>query len=472
MKNKIFKSLFLVLLVVVLSVPTFADTDKSDVEEDVKEVTEFEEMENLVDYILENYQSSVLDHEITKEELIDGAYKGIFEKLDKHSNFYTEEEYKHFEKSANGEYSGIGAVITKGEEAIEIVTPLDNSPAKKAGLMPKDQIIEVNGENIQKMSIEEAVTLITGEEGTKVKLKIKRNGKFLDKEITRAIIEMDPVEVEVKDNSIGYIRIKRFQRNVDDDILEALEELKSKNVTKLIIDLRNNPGGYLSEALKVSDIFIDSEKAIMHIDYKKGDDISHFTKKEDYFKGPIAVLVNSGSASASEILASAIKQNEEGIVIGEKTYGKGTVQKIKRKNEERMKFTIAEYLTANKSKINDVGLEPNILVKEGLSSGDIDKYEHLAPMTENRDIYYEQSSVNVYGLQQRFNLLGYNLDEDGIFGPSTLKAVKKFQINNGLKVQGKLTLNLKNKLNTIIENKMKNKEDLILNKAIEYLEKR
>jgi carboxyl-terminal processing protease len=432
-------------------------------------INEFEKMDRLIEYILENHQSEVLSKELTREDLIEGAYKGIFDQLDQYSSFYNAEEFKSFEKNTSGEYGGIGAVITLGDESIEIISPLDDSPAQKAGLKAKDTIVEVNGESIRDFSLEAAVNKITGEIGTDVTLKIKRDGKYFDKKLTRGLIEIESVSYEMKEDTIGYMRIKQFQADTTKEVLTALSDLKEKGATELIIDLRNNPGGYLSDVLRVSDLFIDPEKPIMHVDYKNADDKSFYTSMEDLFEGKIAVLINEGSASAAEILASAIKENNEGVLIGQKTFGKGTVQSVKTVDDNAVKLTIAEYLTANKNKINGIGVEPDFIVDDSMVNQVKENLEHLAPMTEDRNIYLEQSSVNVYGLQQRLNILGYDLEEDGIFGLKTLEALNAFQSDYNLEHQKYISPELKESLTKILESEATKEKDSVLEKAITYL---
>ncbi|MGM0380012.1 MAG: S41 family peptidase [Bacillota bacterium] len=462
--------LLITLIIFTFTSINFADTTSLETDQISKE---YETLDYLIETVLDNFQSSVIDKEVTKEKLIEGAYKGVFEKLDKHSAYMNKEEFKEFNESTEGSFGGIGITVSKGERYIEIISPIEDTPGDRANLKSGDLITEVNGESMLDKELHEAVKLMRGEPGTNLTLTIQRNGNEFEVEITREIIEVETVKYEVKKDDIGYLRITRFNSGVYNEVKDALLDLKDKGVNSLIIDLRNNPGGYLTEVIKISDLFIDPDKNILHIDYKSQEDVTEKTKNKDLFEKDIVVLANEGSASASEILTGAIIQNDEGIAMGTKTYGKGTVQTLKPLlNGGAVKITVAEYMTANKSHINNKGIKPTIKVEQTYTEHLDEDKRHLAPFSLNDITYYGQESLNVYGLQQRLNILGYELNEDGSFGPKTLKVLNEFQRDNDLKQTkyiNKFILNY-------ISDKIKNlsEEDLVdlqLEKAIEHLNK-
>lgn len=466
--NIIKKTTAIIITLVILSTCTFGAV------EDTKELellNKYESMEYIIDFILDNFKSEVIGKDINKEELLNGAYRGIFDKLDEHSVYFTKDELEDFISSADGKFGGIGLSVTKEDRYIKVITPIEGTPGDKADIRSGDLIIKVDGKDIVDFSLHEAVDMMRGKPETNVTITINRNGKKFDIEITRAIIKIDAVESKVMDNNIGYLRIIQFGESSYEETKEALNSLNEKNIDSLVIDLRNNPGGYLDEVVDIADLFIDKGKDIVHVDYKASNDKNYISRKEDLFPKKIVVLVNEGSASASEILTGAIKDNDEGEIVGTKTYGKGTVQTlIKLQNGDGMKVTVAEYMTANWSHINKKGINPDFVIKNrDYDEIELEK-EHLAPMNEKRNIYFGEVSLNVYGLQQRLNILGKNISADGSFGPATLKALNEFQKDNNITMTKYINQYTIDKLNDKIDKNEINLVDLQLNKALEILE--
>lgn len=417
-----------------------------------------EYMEFLMNYILENFKG-----EVTEEELYEGAYKGIFDQLDDHSIYMNTKEYEDFNASSSGEFGGIGITVTKEGNYVKIISPIEGTPGDRADLKSGDFIIAVDGEDISGWTLHEAVEVMRGEPGDKVTLTINRRQKIFEVEIIREIIKVDPVSYEMK-GDIGYIRLKQFNQFAYDKTEEALFALKQENPKALIIDLRSNPGGYLSEVINIADLFIDKESPIVHIDYKTEEDQTYYAKNRDLFEKEIIVLVNEGSASASEILTGAIKDNKEGTIVGTKTFGKGTVQTVlPLANDGAMKLTIAEYLTANKSHINKKGITPDILVEIPEMNGEVE----LAPIIEDKVYSYYSKGLNVYAAQQRLSYLGYDLAIDGRFGPETLKTIKQFQRDYKLDITGTLDDKTITALKQAIE---EGPRDIQLEKALEILQ--
>ncbi len=456
----------LIVIMVVLSTSTFAAgfTIQPNPE------NEKDYFEYLLNFVMENFKSEILENGITKDDLIEGAYKGIFDTLDAHSVYFNGDEYEDFTTSTEGEFGGIGISVTKEDKYIKVVSPIKGTPGDEAGLKSGDKIIGVDGEDITDWDLSKAVDVMRGDPGVKVILTIDRDSDIFDVEIIRAIIEIDCVEHEVLDNNIGYLKIIQFSADSYIETKDALLDLKSKNVDSLIIDLRNNPGGYLDEVVYIADLFIDKDKDIVHVDYESQEDISYVAEIEDLFQKDIVVLVNEGSASASEILTGALKDNNEATIVGTTTYGKGTVQTlIKLATGGGMKLTVAEYMTANHTHINKVGIEPDIVIENNQDKNIKKIKESFVPTNELKTVYFKDTSLNVYGVQQRLNALDYNLVLDGMFGPNTLKALNEFQRSNNQTTTNYINKEVINEINDKIDNYYNADNDNQLNKAIELL---
>lgn len=301
---------------------------------------------------------------IDDKTLIEGALKGMYQTLDSYSDYFTPEEANELYQDLTGSFSGIGVYIEKKDSYININGTIKDSPGEKAGLIKDDLIVSVDDKDIKGLSVQEAQRLIKGEEGTKVKLGIKRENKTLPIyiEVIRKQIVINPVEYTIIEKNIGYIKLVEFTESSAKELKKALTEFDKKNISKVILDLRNNPGGLLSQSIQISREFVP-EGPIVHIQEKNQDLVTHIsTNKKPKYK--LAVLINENSASASEIVAGAIKDTKAGTLIGTKTFGKGIVQSmIPLENGSLVKITSAEYLTPNKTSIHGKGIEPNIKVE-------------------------------------------------------------------------------------------------------------
>lgn len=388
---------------------------------------------SLMEIIKEDYYKDIDD-----ETLIRGAIDGMFKSLDPHSTYMDPEEYKELNEFTSGEFGGIGVSIERKNDRITVVSPIEDTPAHEAGLSTGDIIISVDDMDIKDYALDKAASLIRGEIDTKVKLGvIKANTQdTIYIELTRAIIQIYSIKTEtpygrkaqdeIKDRNIGYIRITEFNEHTYSDFKKLIDIYKEENKTGLIIDLRNNPGGLLDSVVNVCKLIIP-EGPIVHIDAKgtKNDETYSSQLKEPPFK--LAVLVNEGSASASEIFAGAVKDSKIGIIAGNTTYGKGTVQSIMQlTNGGGVKLTIAEYMTRNKINIDGKGIEPDIKVEP------MNPYEDLVQIKPDRYISIGKVNLNVYGIQQRLINLGYNLKLDGIMGKETLGAINRLFKENDL----------------------------------------
>ena len=302
--------------------------------------------------------------EIDLQKLQDGAAKGYVAALeDPYTQYFTKEEWEDFKIDALGNYYGVGIYLTNNIEdnTITIVSPVKGTPAEAAGILPGDIILKVDDVSYTGEQLNEASSKIKGPDGTKVKLQIKRKDEILDFEIERKHIKLNHVEGEVLSNNIGYIQIASFDEGCAEEFEEKYNELKNKNIKSLIIDLRNNPGGLLQESLDIADFIVPKGKDVLITVDKSGKKEIDKSKKDPIITIPIVVLVNENSASASEILCGALKDNGCATVIGTKTYGKGVIQQVfPMEDGSAIKITIEEYYTPANNKINKVGITPDI----------------------------------------------------------------------------------------------------------------
>lgn len=421
--------------------------------------------QGFIDFMMDEVSESYYK-DTDKQSLIEGAYKGIFEALDPYSTYFTPDEYDKFNTSIEGEFSGIGASITEGKNGyVEVVAPIKGTPAEKAGLMPGDMIITIDGVDAAGFTTEKAVTLIRGEKGTHVILGIRRAGseEILIFDIIRDTIIVKSVNYKLLAGNIGYIELVEFSAKTNSEFDAAMAYMVNKNVKKLIVDVRNNPGGLLNTAIHVSDYFIPMGKEIVKIDYKGTNDRIYRATTE---KAPldVVVLTNGGSASASEIFAGSIQQTGSGKVIGELTYGKGTVQTISPlTNGGAIKMTIAEYKLAGDYKVNGVGVKPDIEVASQTRITD-EILKSLAPMT----VTAGNTSLNVYAAQQRLALLGYKVTANGILDAQTKAIIKTFQINQRLTQSSTLNNATLLELDKVIKSTSLSTYDPQLARALEY----
>ncbi|RIZ58068.1 peptidase S41 [Paraclostridium bifermentans] len=302
------------------------------------------------------------------EKLMTGSIKGMFESLDDpYSQYYTKEEFEKLQEQTSGSYVGIGVVIgpTSDDELITVVSPIEGSPAEKSGIKSGDKIIKVNGKEVTSKDMDKAMSLIKGKAGTDVKLTIKRGSEVLDINVKREEIVMKTIDSKVLENDIGYIKISSFDEHTYDDFKKALNNLNKKGIKGLVLDLRDNPGGLLNICDDIADEILPEGDTIVSVKDNSG--------KAKYLKSdnnreldlPIALLINGGSASASEILTGAIVDNNRGIAIGTTTFGKGLVQTVRGLNDGTgYKLTTAQYYTPSGDYINKKGIKPKIEEKD------------------------------------------------------------------------------------------------------------
>ena len=329
--------------------------------EQLKVVNELEKLVELKEIIKKNYVDGADD-----ETLMEGALKGMFQALgDPYSVYMTRQEFKNFTESTRGTYGGIGVIVTKDEDGyIAVVAPIEDTPGEKAGLKTNDRIIKVNDKDIIGFETEAAVSLIKGKAGTIVTLTVMRDKvqEPLTFKIRREEIVLKTVKTRVLDNNIGYLRISMFDEDTGKEFKKGLKNLQNEKIKGLIIDLRQNPGGYVTQCIEVADELLDKGLVVYTEDVNK--------KRETYYSKdgkidiPFVILVDEGSASASEIVSGAVKDRKAGLLIGTKTFGKGLVQSVEPYHGGTgYKITTQKYYTPNGISINKVGIEPDILVK-------------------------------------------------------------------------------------------------------------
>ncbi|WP_300297104.1 S41 family peptidase [Anaerosolibacter sp.] len=408
--------------------------------------------------------------EVSQQDLIEGAMRGMFYPLDPYSNYFSKEEYTTFDQRNAGSFAGIGVTLSEYDGELMIDEVIQGGPAARIGLQAGDLILSVDGKTAEEDGLPELVRLLKGQPQTKVRLSVKKTGtaQIVTAEVTREIIKLQPVTYKVLENNIGYIKIDEFIEKVSDEVDKAVEALKKAEVTGIIVDVRNNPGGILDEAVNVADIFLPKNKPVVYIEYKNKSQQTLFSRKEPV-KIPLVVLVNQGSASASEILAASIQENKAGTVIGSTTYGKGTVQMVAElPNGGGMKLTFARYLTPNKTWIHEKGVTPDVVIENPKRVN----LPVFAPLIEEKDYVEGEKGLNVYGAQQRLSFLGYKeVIATGSMDVVTAKALKAFQEENSLSDKnGILDIETRDMLNNkIVDIYMKSPEDLQLNKALELL---
>ncbi|UCE71093.1 MAG: S41 family peptidase [Nitrospiraceae bacterium] len=307
--------------------------------------------------------------EVDEQDLVYGAIKGMLSSLDPHSSFMQPKIYKEMKIDTKGEFGGLGIQIGIKDKILTIIAPIEDTPAYKAGVKAGDKIVEIDNESTKDITLHDAVTKLRGRKGTKVTITIVREGleKPKDITITRDIIKLKSVKSKVLEDGIGYVKLTQFQEKTANDLKKTMRELEQKDITSLVIDLRNNPGGLLKGAVDVTSHFLPAGKLVVYIKDRSGDKKEfHTINGSRYYKDPIIVLVNEGSASASEIVAGALQDWDRAVILGTQTFGKGSVQTvIPLSDGSALRLTTARYYTPKDRSIQTTGITPDIIVKAG-----------------------------------------------------------------------------------------------------------
>ena len=318
--------------------------------------------------VLEKINKEYVD-EINQSESMDSAINGLLQSLDPYSAYMSPEIFQEMQTETSGEFGGLGIEVSMEAGVVKVISPIDDTPASKAGIKAGDYIVKINNIQVQGKSLSEAVDLMRGPVGSGIELTVRRRvvKKALTFNITREIIEVQSVKSDLLDNNIGYIRLTSFNDNSSQQIKKQIKKLKkNENLKAFILDLRNNPGGLLSQAIKISDFFLENGEIVSTKSRKKTENKRWFAKKGDITDGKtLLVLINYGSASASEIVAGALKDHKRAIILGESSYGKGSVQSIiPLKNKGAIRLTVAKYYLPSGDSISEVGVRPDIEVNE------------------------------------------------------------------------------------------------------------
>ncbi len=318
--------------------------------------------------VLEKINKEYVD-EFNQSESMDSAINGLLQSLDPYSSYMSPKIFDEMQTETSGEFGGLGIEVSMEAGVVKVISPIDDTPASRAGLKAGDYIVKINDVQVQGKSLSEAVDLMRGPVGSGIELTVRRRGerKALTFNIIREVIQVQSVKSEIIDENIGYIRLTSFNDNSSDQIEKQIKKLKKdKNLNSFILDLRNNPGGLLSQAIKISDFFLENGEIVSTKSRKKTENRKWFAKKGDITDGKtLLVLINYGSASASEIVAGALKDHKRAIIVGENSFGKGSVQSIiPLKNRGAIRLTVAKYYLPSGKSISEVGVKPDIEVNE------------------------------------------------------------------------------------------------------------
>lgn len=433
------KTFYFIMLVVLLILCTagltvFALTfgDEKAVEVTSPQRTEFQKLYAAYDQLHAEYYEDIDD-----QELINGAINGMIDSLDDpYSDYMNTEEASQFLEGISSSFQGIGAEVQERNGYISVVSPIKNSPAEKAGIMPGDIITQVDGESIQGMSASEAVILIRGEKGSEVTLTVKRgeSAEPMEFKIIRDEIPIETVYAEMIGDNVAHIQITSFSENTYDELLTAITDMEEEGMEAMVMDVRQNPGGLLTTALDISNLFIEEGKEMFEVQAKGAEPEVYMSSPGTKVKVPVTLLIDGGSASASEILAGAMSESADIQLVGEKTFGKGTVQTASDLEDgSNLKFTTAKWLTPEGNWIHEEGIKPDKEVA-------YPEYASLPILDPSAELKDGTISENVRTAEKMLQALGYDVGEiDGVFEEELQEAVENFQEENELEATGIVT---------------------------------
>ena len=324
---------------------------------------------DLFSEVLDKINKEYVD-EVNQSEAMDAAINGVLQSLDPYSAYMSPDSFKNMQTETSGEFGGLGIEVSMEAGVVKVISPIDNSPAEEVGVKAGDYIVKINDVQVQGKTLSEAVELMRGPVGSDIEITVRRRGerKALIFTITREIIQVASVKSEIKDDQTAYIRLTSFNENSSKQIKNKIKEFKkNKKIKNYILDLRNNPGGLLSQAIKISDYFLENGEIVSTKSKRKYENRKWFAKKGDIIDGEtMVILINYGSASASEIVAGALQDHKRAILVGESTYGKGSVQSIiPLENEGAIRLTVSKYYLPSGKSISRVGVNPDIVIAEG-----------------------------------------------------------------------------------------------------------
>ena len=354
--NKKFKLITFLIITFFISRISFATNDQS-----------IYDKIDLFGEVLDKINNEYVD-EVNQSDAMDAAINGVLQSLDPYSAYMSPESFIEMETETSGKFGGLGIEVGMEFGVVKVITPMDGSPAEREGVKAGDYIVKINETQVQGKTLLEAVELMRGPVGSSLEITVRRKGvkKALVFEIEREIIEVKSVKSKIIDENVGYIRLTSFNENSSKQIKDKIKNFKRNKINKYVLDLRNNPGGLLSQAVKISDFFLNNGEIVSTKSRKSSENRKYFAKKGDIINGEtLIVLINYGSASASEIVAGALKEHKRAIVIGENSYGKGSVQSIiPLKNKGAIRLTISKYYLPSGKSISGTGIVPDIEVLE------------------------------------------------------------------------------------------------------------
>ncbi|KRF64435.1 peptidase S41 [Bacillus sp. Soil768D1] len=425
--------------------------------------SEFEKLYSTYDTIKDNYYE-----EIDQDKLVDGAINGMIKALDDpYSAYMDKKEASSFHESISSSFEGIGAEIQEQDGKIMVVSPIKGSPAEKAGIKPNDIILSVDGKSVEGLSSSEAVLKIRGEKGTKVELSISRAGESepIDLTIKRDTIPIETVYSEMLDDGVAKIQVTSFSEHTVQELETALNDMSKKDMKGLILDLRGNPGGLLDEAIDMASLFVPNGEVVLQVEDRSGKKVVHKSKNNGELKIPVVVLIDDGSASASEIVAAAVSESADIPLIGVKSFGKGTVQTaVPFDDGSNFKYTAAKWLTPEGNWIHKKGIKPDIKVN-------LPDYASLPYISPDKELKASDSSSEVKAAEEMLKAAGYNPGKiDGFFDEETTNAVKEFQKEQKVKETGIIKDDTTVKLMQVIREKIL-ENDTQVKKAVEVLKK-
>ena len=323
---------------------------------------------DLFSEVLEKIQDDYVE-EVDQSEIMDAAINGVLQSLDPYSSYMSPEIFEEMQTETSGEFGGLGIEVSMEAGVVKVIAPIDDTPAAKAGIKSGDYIVKINGEQVQGKTLMQAVNLMRGPINSSIEITVRRKGekKARNFNITREIIEVKSVVAKIINNKIGYLRLRAFNENSDNQLKKEILKLeKNKRLQGYVFDLRNNPGGLLSQAVKISDFFLEDGEIVSTKGRRERENRKFFARKGDKISGkPLIVLINNGSASAAEIVAGALQDHKRAILLGETSYGKGSVQSIMPlKNKGAIRLTISKYYLPSGKSISEIGVSPDIKVVE------------------------------------------------------------------------------------------------------------
>ena len=359
--KKIFKVKYIFIIVTIILTNIFSTAFSQNMDKMYEKIDLFSE-------VLEKVQDEYVD-EIDQAEVMDSAINGVLQSLDPYSAYMSPKIFEEMETETSGKFGGLGIEVSMEAGVVKVITPIDDTPAARAGIKAGDYIVRINGEQVQGKTLMQAVNLMRGPIGSSIEITIRRKGLKKAKifKITREIIEIRSVVSKSIDNKIGYLRLRAFNENSSNQLKKEISKLEKNNkLVGYIFDLRNNPGGLLSQAVKITDFFLNDGEIVSTRGRKSRENRKFFAKKGDRTKGkPLIVLINNGSASASEIVAGALQDQKRAVLLGETTFGKGSVQSIiPLRNRGAIRLTISKYYLPSGKSISEVGVSPDIKVEE------------------------------------------------------------------------------------------------------------